>query len=232
MKITKDPNIKAGLFLILCILVIALTIITLTKMVELQSTGRGKIEREKYKTSYKFNNIKNENYHFVFTKEEDGIISVYEGDRYEDKMTYTLTKNNQTVKYYKDGYTTYKSDNGKYVVVNDPIDFNSFLSGQVLKNLIGGSKCYSRTEYADNDDVTYNYYLSTVTIATFIDSETNDIDDMPNEVYATINDSNELYKIELVLDNYYKYKNNKDKSYKLTLKFSKFGKIKNIESVY
>lgn len=231
-SLNKDPNIRALAFLLATIIVIALTIITLTKAVELQSTGRGQIERQKYKVTYSFNNIKNLNYHFLFTKVENGKTTIYEGDRYDDMFEYVVLKDGEEDKYFQDGYQVLKRNkqNAKWEDVEDPIDFKEFFNVTIMKKIIGGSNCYSRTEYADNDDVLYNYQTSSSTIAAFAFSDLVDIDDLPNKINATINGDNELYKIKYEVSNFYKFlKNDQNYTFNLTLKFSKFGKIKELE---
>ncbi len=194
------------------------------------------ISTTKYNSGYKYNfnidDIKNNNYHFTYKLNKDNNLIIFDGDRFNEKLDFTMS-GNPASDYYSEYDSYYLKNNNTllYESCTNPMEFSNIIEGNVLGELFSQATYVSKTDYFDGNEFDYNYQISTSTILKTVNNMNVDIDDDVNTITAKVNKDSKLYEIDLDLTNYYKYLDNNIKVYKLELKYSKFGNIKNINKL-
>lgn len=183
-----------------------------------------------YGHSFRLTNLEKENYNFTYIEEKNNLTTIYEGKSNKNIMKYQKS-GIEAIEFIKNKDTTkYKNKNTlSWDICDSPITFEKFTNAGYIKNLLLRGTYMSRTTFVSSDDVEYNYEISTPTVKRIIDKEEVDIEDKPNKITVVLNKNKEIKEIRYDLTDYYKYLDNNILSYKLTLKFKNYGKVKEIE---
>lgn len=173
-------------------------------------------------------NIKKENYHFKYTVSLDQSIITYEGEVNNSKSLFNKNNNGIVENYYKLEDTYYNKVNGVWTISNNPYILSSFTDIEKIEKILENAKYISKTEYEDYTRK-YNYQISTTTLVKLIDNEIVDLDDIPNDIFVTTDESNKVQKIEFNISSYTNYKLLTTISSNIVIEYSNFDEIGDID---
>ncbi|MBO5138542.1 MAG: hypothetical protein J6B89_02765 [Bacilli bacterium] len=230
-KINQQDNssLKSGLFFAFYI-VFFLVVVFLLRTGYKENNSKVTATNSGYGYSFKLTRLENKNYYFIYTEELDTNTTIYEGERFANTSKYKKSgsiiqeyiEDSQEIRYKNPNTLTWeKCDN--------PMIFNKFTNSNNIKRLLTHGTYISKTMYVSNKDTAYNYEISTSTIAKLFDKVEIDIDDKPNTMSIILDETGKIKEIKYDLTSYYQYKNQNTSSYKISLKYSKYGEIKEIE---
>ena len=124
----------------------------------------------------------------------------------------------------------YKNINGVWSRTDNPYLYSEYLDFTNLEKILTSATYDSKTEY-NNGSKLYTYDISTTTLVKIINKEDIDIADNPNKIIVTTNEDNEATKFEFYLTPYVNYKDNNSSSIlNISLEYSNFGKVEEIEN--
>ena len=174
---------------------------------------------------FSLSNIKNGNYHFIYSVNVDNNQIIYEGDSENKKELFSI---NSLDKYYKYGDKYLKDIRGVWSTIDNPYLFSEFKDVDNIERLLKQASFDSMTEYKDNNKV-YNYNISTTTIIKELEKQNIDIEDIPNTIRINTDSNNNVIEINYNLSPYSLYKKI-GQSVTICIKYSKFGEIEEIEN--
>lgn len=178
--------------------------------------------------NFQFNLINKQNYHFQYKIEEDNITTVFEGDKNTTKENVMKTINEEQTEYFnQDGIFLEKKEND-WVLSSTPYLFSEFLDVKEINRFVKNSTFISKTEFS-NQEVCYQYQISTTTLVSLLEEKDIDLGDEANVISLYVK-NNEVYKIELALSPYIEYKMQTKKTLKMTLEYSAFNTIKDLKT--
>lgn len=182
-----------------------------------------------YKYSFRLNDINENNYHFIYKKQVNNNTTIYEGDRFNDVMEFTMS-GVLASKYYVNNDTYYlKNPNTlEYLLSSNPMDFSILTKPSNLNQMFLSATYISFVEYIDSKAKDYNYDISTSSLLRLFNNIELDIDDSNNKIVAKVDEDGRLYEIDMDMTNYFKYFNSNILSYNLSFLYSKFGNIEKI----
>lgn len=167
--------------------------------------------------------VETANYKFNYIVKIDNETYEYVGERIEDKELFTFNGG----EYYKDNDEYYKKGLSSWVKVDSPYKYREFLDFKRINEIFAEATSVSKTEF-DSGEISYLFKIASASISKSIDGTDIDIDDIPNELNFVSNNEGELYKIELDLSSYGKYKNICKEKFNIVLNYSDFGEVSEI----
>lgn len=167
--------------------------------------------------------VETANYKFNYIVKIDNETYEYVGERIEDKELFTFNGG----EYYKDNDEYYKKGLSSWVKVDSPYKYREFLDFKQINEIFAEATSVSKTEF-DSGEISYLFKITSASISKSIDGTDIDIDDIPNELNFVSNNEGELYKIELDLSSYGKYKNICKEKFNIVLNYSDFGEVSEI----
>lgn len=170
--------------------------------------------------------IENNNYHFNYTVIIDSGSYVYDGDRSNDKELFTITTNTGVDSYYCSNSNCLKKVNNIYIKSDDPFILSYFLEGSNVSTLSDKATYVSSTNNADNSR-NYKFEISTTSLVKIVNGQIIDIADATNTISAATDTEGNINDIEYGISSYTKYLNTSSNT-TISLKYSNFGKIKEI----
>lgn len=223
-KIWKNPRARGGIvlgayFLFFLFIIISLRSNPTNHHKGIGSTGSLEFSLEK---------IKQNNYHYLYSMNDNDSKVIYEGDRYHQKELFTKTDNYKIETFYNYNGTYLKNINNVWSKIENPYLFSQFREVQNIEEILRNAYNESKTEYSNKSKV-YTYKITTNQIVKIIEKRNIDIADIPNTIILTTNSDWEVEKIEMDLSSYISYKDNKRGILKITMSYSKFGEIELIE---
>ena len=182
----------------------------------------------KVNTEYKLDGIENGNYHFIREENINGVITSFTGDKSNNKTEGIMTSNNTFYNYFIYDNINLIKTTDKYEVTSELYHFNNITDDKNISKILKKSYLVSKTEY-ENGFTSYNYEITTNTIDSIINNTNLDIADIPNKITLETNEEDEVVKITYDLTSYSTYINNVITTTTITVSYSNFGKIKDIE---
>ena len=157
-------------------------------------------------------------YEYNITVDNNNIKVVGKKMNDEEELTYTL--NGVDYKYYKSGTLFYTNgvevDSPMYLDIIDNIDL-----------LLNNSTYDSVVNYKSGKQV-LRYQISSATISNIINYEDLDVEEIPNEIRVSMNNSDSIDEVELVLDSYCHAKNVCLNNMNIKMKYTGFDTVKEI----
>lgn len=182
-----------------------------------------------YNYSFNLNDINRNNYYFIYKKAVNDIITIYEGERYNNTLEFTMSGEISNKYYVNDDIYYLKNPNTlEYVPTTNPMDFSILVDNVNLTKLFSSATYKSFVEYLDSKAKDYNYEISTSSMLRIFNNEEIDLDDNSNKIVAKVDENGRLYEIDMDMTNYFKYFDQSITSYKLSLSYSKFGTIEKL----
>lgn len=175
---------------------------------------------------YQFDLINEENYHFVYQVKEDEKTIVYEGDKNLEKELFTV-KDDSNIKEYFNNDNMFLVKNELWELGENPYSYPIFFDVKEINRLVKNSTLISKTEFSNNDRL-YQYEISTTTLLSLLEEQEVDLMDEPNKIHLYVNEG-EVYKIELDLTPYISYQKGKPHSLQITLEYTNFGEIQELD---
>ena len=182
----------------------------------------------KVNTEYKLDGIENGNYHFIREENINGVITSFTGDKSNNKTEGIMTSNNTFYNYFIYDNINLIKTTDKYEVTSELYHFKNITDDKNISKILKKSYLVSKTEY-ENGFTSYNYEITTNTIDSIINNTNLDIADIPNKITLETNEEDEVVKITYDLTSYSTYINNVITTTTITVSYSNFGKIKDIE---
>ena len=225
--LNDNPDIKRMIFFIFYIVFFIFVVLLLRSSLKNSNVSNVNRNNSGYQKSFNLNLLKNNNYHFNYTVEKNNEVTIFDGDRLQDKNLFVMSGDN-SFNYYLENDLCYLRDNNTLLWnrANNPMDFYKFtLYDNIHKLLVHGSYI-SKTTYLSGEEDDYNYEISTSSIIRNIDNAESDIDGKSNSISVHVLKDGEVSNIELDLTDYYKYYDNSIYNYKIILSYSKVNSIK------
>lgn len=220
-KETKDDTRKKAKFKLIVMLVLFLFLIICARFSSGSSSTLKSTENQSF--AFKFDEIEKGNYHFEYIESVNGNSHTYTGDKNKE-----IEKFNDGVDYfYKNHDAYYKMVNNHWESTNTPYLFSEFLNIENVKETLRRSTMLSKTQYREGRQV-FTYQISTTTLQEIINHEQIDIEDIPNEVMITTDNTDNVVEIGFKLDSYAIY-NQLGILANTNIKYSNFGKVEKIE---
>lgn len=187
-------------------------------------SGNSYQESDNYakKEKFSFDMIEKANYKFDYNIQIDNTIYNYSGLKKDDNELFTYSVDTIALEYYKRAESYFSKENDTWIKSNSPYLFMEFLSINSLNNIFVDATYISKEEF-DNGEVIYNYMISTNSIVKRLENINSDIDEIPNTFSIVANSSGDVYKIEMVLNSYGKYKGICFDEFSIVLNYSDFN---------
>ena len=177
---------------------------------------------------YKLDGIEKGNYHFTREENINGEITNFTGDKSNNRIEGVMTSNNTFYNYFiYDSINLIKTAD-KYEITNELYHFNNITDDKTIKNIINKSTLISKTEY-ETGNISYNYEVTTNTIDSILNNTNIDIDMPTNKITLEANEEDEVIKITYDLSSYATYINNTPMTMSISINYSNFGEIEDIE---
>lgn len=174
--------------------------------------------------AFSMKSINGNNYNFTYQYVIDDVTTSYEGMRNGDKALFSDGVN----QFYQDNQLFMRQQNGVWIKYDNPYILPVLLDSTVVSNLVDSATYISKTELATGEEI-LNYQITTTTLVKLLDEEDVDLDDPVNTIQLTTDKQGEVNKIEYDVSSYAKYKKLATKQFRLTLTYSNFGEIDEIE---
>ncbi len=181
------------------------------------------------KDKISFDMIEKANYKFYYNIQIDNTVYNYSGLKKDDKELFTYSVDTFTLEYYKRAESYFNKENDIWIKSDNPYLFREFLSIDSLNNIFVDATYISKEEF-DNGEVIYNYMISTNSIIKKLENINTDIDEIPNTFSVVANSSGDVYKIEMNLNSYGKYKGICFEEFSIILNYSDFNNSSEIVS--
>ena len=176
--------------------------------------------------SANFSAISNGNYNFNYQFVVDGVTSTYTGSHYEKKALFT----DGVVNYYQDNDLYMKEQAGLWIKCDVPYPFSDFVDVEIMKNLVDYATYISKTELASGES-TVNFSISTTTLIDLLEGVEVDLDDPVNTIVIQMNEDRDVVGVSYDISSYAKYKGLATGQVQLTLSYSDFGEVAEIQDV-
>lgn len=169
------------------------------------------------------------NYNFEYKIELDNNTYSYSGKRlYKDEL-FTYIENDIKISYYKRNDKYYKKDGDIWVEDVSPYKYNMFLDADSVDYLFYNAEEVNTKE--SNNIKTFFYTISNSSLSNSIDGSFLEDGDVTNDFIVSFNlKSNKIEKIEMQLDSFGRAKEIAAEKFRITLKYSNFGNIKEIKN--
>ena len=177
---------------------------------------------------YKLDGIENGNYHFTREENINGEITNFTGDKADNRIEGVMTTNNLFYNYFIYDNINLIKLTDKYEVTTDLYHFNNIIDDNMIENVIKKSTLISKTEY-ETGNTSYNYEITTNTLDNIINNTNIDLDMPVNSISLETNEDDEVIKITYDLSSYATYINNIPTTTTITINYSNFDRIENIE---
>ena len=177
---------------------------------------------------YKLDGIENGNYHFTREENINGEITNFTGDKSDDKIEGVMASNNTFYNYFIYDNINLIKTTDKYEVTSELYHFNNITDDNNISKFLEKAYLASKTEY-ESGNTSYNYEITTNTIDSIINNTNLDIADIPNKITLETNEEDEVVKITYDLTSYSTYINNMPPTTTITVSYSNFGEIGDLE---
>ena len=177
---------------------------------------------------YKLDGIETGNYHFTREENINGEITNFTGDKSNNRIEGVMTNNNTFYNYFIYDSINLIKTTDKYEITNELYHFNNITDDKTIKNIINKSTLISKTEY-ETGNISYNYEVTTNTIDSILNNTNIDIDMPTNKITLEANEEDEVIKITYDLSSYATYINNTPMTMSISINYSNFGEIEDIE---
>ena len=177
---------------------------------------------------YKLDGIEKGNYHFTREENINGEITNFTGDKSNNRIEGVMTNNNTFYNYFIYDSINLIKTTDKYEITNELYHFNNITDDKTIKNIINKSTLISKTEY-ETGNISYNYEVTTNTIDSILNNTNIDIDMPTNKITLEANEEDEVIKITYDLSSYATYINNTPMTMSISINYSNFGEIEDIE---
>ena len=177
---------------------------------------------------YKLDGIEKGNYHFTREENINGEITNFTGDKSNNRIEGVMTNNNAFYNYFIYDSINLIKTTDKYEITNELYHFNNITDDKTIKNIINKSTLISKTEY-ETGNISYNYEVTTNTIDSILNNTNIDIDMPTNKITLEANEEEEVIKITYDLSSYATYINNTPMTMSISINYSNFGEIEDIE---
>ena len=186
------------------------------------------IKDNNVKAEYELKKIENGNYHFIREENINGLITNFTGDKNANRIEGIMTSNNTFYNYFIYDNINLIKITDKYEITSDLYHFNNITDDNNISKVLERATLISKTEY-ESGNTSYNYEITTNTIDAIINNTNIDIADIPNKITLETNEENEVIKITYDLTSYATYLNNTMTITTITINYSNFGEIEDIE---
>ena len=180
------------------------------------------------RTEYKLDKIENSNYHFTREENINGVVTNFTGDKTDNKTEGVMTNNNTFTNYFIYDNINLIKTTDKYEVTSELYHFNNITDDSNISRILERSTLISKTEY-ETGNISYNYEITTNTIDSLLNNTNIDIADIPNKITLETNEEDEVIKVIYDLSSYATYINNTPSTTTITIYYSNFGEVKDLE---
>ena len=175
-------------------------------------------------SDYKISGITNGNYHFIREELINNNLTTFTGDKADNKVEGLMTTNDAFYNYFIYDNIYMLNVNNNYEVTNSFYNYYDITSDNNLSRILNNATLISKTEY-EIGTTTYNYQITTNTLAQIVNNTNIDIADIPNTIILETNEDDEVVKIIYILDSYASYLTNTPSTVQITISYSNFNQI-------
>lgn len=180
------------------------------------------------RTEYKLDKIENSNYHFTREENINGVVTNFTGDKNDNKTEGVMTVNDIFINYFIYDNIKLIKTTDKYEVTSELYHFSKITDDNNIEKILERSTLISKTEY-ETGNISYNYEITTNTIDSIINNTNIDIADIPNKITLETNEEDEVIKVTYDLSSYATYINGIPSTTIITINYSNFGEIEDLE---
>ena len=180
------------------------------------------------RTEYKLDKIENSNYHFTREENINGVVTNFTGDKNDNKTEGVMTVNDIFINYFIYDNINLIKTTDKYEVTSELYHFSKITDDNNIEKILERSTLISKTEY-ETGNISYNYEITTNTIDSIINNTNIDIADIPNKITLETNEEDEVIKVTYDLSSYATYINGIPSTTIITINYSNFGEIEDLE---
>ena len=168
-----------------------------------------------------FYTSKNANFEYKYTlviEDKTMHTKVYEGKKYKDKDSYTLTEDGKVKTYTSDEEYTFEKKDGQTILSENTYYLINYFNPDVISSIV------KKSVYVDNN----NYTINNRELGKLLKSSVSMADVKENSIklYYT---QDKITKIEINYSNYANTLDNKVKSAKLTLEYKSFDSVEDFD---
>ena len=226
-NLSKSSRGKAILFFLFYFIFFFL-IISLVRSNYATNSNNTNTKDNTVRTEYKLDKIENGNYHFIREENINGLLTNFTGDKNDNKTEGVMTVNNTFTNYFIYDNINLIKTTDKYEVTSELYHFNNITDDNNISKFLEKAYLVSKTEY-ETGNTSYNYEITTNTIDPIINNTNIDIADIPNKITLETNEEDEVIKITYDLSSYATYINNIPTIVNITISYSNFGEIGDLE---
>lgn len=223
IPLLKTPKGKAILFF-------AIYFIFFVVIICLARGQRGEVIGTNYEPGlpYSFNMtlLREGNYHFKYTYQLDQTMTSYEGDRNGDRQLFS----DGVTSYFANQNNYLKQVDGLWVKTEIPYQLSKLLDVDTISNLIAAATYISKTQYEDGR-VVVNFQITTNTLVKQLEGINIDLDSIVNEIIVSTDTEKKVTQVKYLLTDYGQYKQLITSDATLTLDYSNFGGVVEIEDL-
>lgn len=198
-------------------------------------TSRSATNEENKKTydmkvtySYQLELLKQENYHYKYLTTVGENVFLYEGDRYDQKESFTVTGNGSVMNYFRDGDLFIKQENGLWNMADNPYLLPEFYEIDKIQAILEKAKFVSKTQY-ENGESELKFAISSEKLQELLTGQEINLPTDTNEILLKLDSSKNVVAMEYDLTSYETNQFKIPTKAEIELTFSNFGKIKKIE---
>lgn len=166
------------------------------------------------------------NYHFKYTYQLDQTVTSYEGDRNGDRQLFS----DGSISYFANQNNYLKQVDGLWVKNEIPYQMSNLLDVDTISNLIAAATYISKTQYEDGR-VVVNFQITTNTLVKQLEGIDIDLDSFVNEIIVSTDTEKKVTQVKYQLTDYGQYKELVTTGATLTLDYSNFGGVAEIEDL-
>lgn len=223
MNFLKTPRGKAVLFF--GIYLIFFLILGVAAHANGQGDVIGSTDLKLDSPSYNISSIQKGNFEFSYQYNIDGVVTTYSGTKNDNKSLFS----DGVTQYFQNDDLYMRNQDGVWVKCDNPYPLSALVEYSTITKILNQATYVSKTELATGEK-TLSYQVTSTTLVKILEGLDVDLDDPVNTIELTLNKGGEVVGISYDVSSYAKYKGLAVNQYQITLTYSNFGKIEEIEN--
>ena len=223
MNFLKTPRGKAVLFF--GIYLIFFLILGVAAHANGQGDVIGSTDLKLDSPSYNISSIQKGNFEFSYQYNIDGVVTTYSGTKNDNKSLFS----DGVTQYFQNDDLYMRNQDGVWVKCDNPYPLSALVEYSTITKILNQATYVSKTELATGEK-TLSYQVTSTTLVKILEGLDVDLDDPVNTIELTLNKGGAVVGISYDVSSYAKYRGLAMNQYQITLTYSNFGKIEEIEN--
>lgn len=223
MNFLKTPRGKAVLFF--GIYLIFFLILGVAAHANGQGDVIGSTDLKLDSPSYNISSIQKGNFEFSYQYNIDGVVTTYSGTKNDNKSLFS----DGVTQYFQNDDLYMRNQDGVWVKCDNPYPLSALVEYSTITKILNQATYVSKTELATGEK-TLSYQVTSTTLVKILEGLDVDLDDPVNTIELTLNKGGAVVGISYDVSSYAKYRGLAMNQYQITLTYSNFGKVEEIEN--